>query len=75
MMALGALPQDTVIIEDSVVGRKGALDSKCHMIPVEDRRDLNQAKIDNIKKILNSNNTLKKVAWEDQAMNILIPMA
>ena len=73
MMALGALPQDTVIIEDSVVGRKGALDSKCHMIPVEDRGDLNQAKIDNIKKILNSNN--EKVAWEDQTMNILIPMA
>ena len=73
MMALGALPQDTVIIEDSVVGRKGALDSKCHMIPVEDRGDLNQAKIDNIKKILNSNN--EKVAWEDRTMNILIPMA
>ena len=73
MIALGALPQDTVIIEDSVVGRKGALDSKCHMIPVEDRGDLNQAKIDNIKKILNSNN--EKVAWEDRTMNILIPMA
>ena len=53
MIALGALPQDTVIIEDSVVGRKGALDSKCHMIPVENRGDLNQSKIDNIKKILN----------------------
>ncbi len=73
MIALGALPQDTVIIEDSVVGRKGALDSKCHMIPLENRGDLNQAKIDNIKKILNSNK--KKVAWEDQTMNILIPMA
>ena len=28
MIALGALPDNTVIIEDSVVGRKGALDSK-----------------------------------------------
>ena len=73
MIALGALPQDTVIIEDSVIGRKGALDSKCHMIPVENRRDLNQSKIDNIKKILKSKK--EKIAWEDQTMNILIPMA
>ena len=73
MIALGALPKDTVIVEDSVIGRKGALDSKCHMIPVENRLDLNQSKIDKIKKILNSKN--KKIAWEDGTMNILIPMA
>ena len=50
MITLGALPDNTVIIEDSVVGRQGALDSKCHMIPVENRKDLDQSKIDNIKK-------------------------
>ena len=43
------------------------------MIPVENRLDLNQSKIDKIKKILNSKN--KKIAWEDGTMNILIPMA
>ena len=73
MTALGAIPNDTVIIEDSHIGRQGALDSKCHLVPVEDRKDLNQSKIDRIKKILNG--TKKKVAWESTTMNVLIPMA
>ena len=46
MMALGALPDDTVILEDSHIGRQCALDSKCHLVPIENRSDLNQAKID-----------------------------
>ena len=41
MMTLGALPDDTVILEDSHIGRQGALDSKCHLVPIEDRKDLN----------------------------------
>ena len=52
MIALGAIPENTVIIEDSIVGRKGALDSKCHLISVENRKDLDQSKIDRIKKFL-----------------------
>ena len=73
MTALGALPNDTVIIEDSHIGRQGALDSKCHLICVEDRKDFNQSKVDQIKKILNG--TKKKMAWESKTMNVLIPMA
>ena len=73
MTSLGALPADTVIIEDSHIGRQGALDSKCHLIPVENRKDLNQEKINRIKKILD--NKKNKVAWESKTMNVLIPMA
>ena len=73
MMALGALPDDTVILEDSHIGRQGALDSKCHLVPIENRSDLNQAKIDRIKRILQSEK--QKVAWESKTMNVLIPMA
>ena len=73
MMALGALPDDTVILEDSHIGRQGALDSKCHLVPIENRSDLNQAKVDRIKRILQSEKT--KVAWESKTMNVLIPMA
>tara|TARA_B100000886_G_scaffold230888_1_gene161170 strand:+ start:2758 stop:4131 length:1374 start_codon:yes stop_codon:yes gene_type:complete len=73
MISLGAIPDKTVIIEDSVVGRQGALDSKCHLIPVENRKDLNQSKIDIIKKILNTDK--KNTSWEDCSMNVLIPMA
>ena len=73
MITLGAIPDNTVIIEDSVVGRQGALDSKCHLIPVENRKDLTQSKIDNIKKLLNTEK--RKISWEDRSMNVLIPMA
>ena len=73
MMALGALPDDTVILEDSHIGRQGALDSKCHLVPIENRSDLNQAKVDRIKRILQSEK--QKVAWESKTMNVLIPMA
>ena len=45
MTSLGAIPANTVIIEDSHIGRQGALDSKAHLVPVEDRKDLNQSKI------------------------------
>jgi beta-phosphoglucomutase-like phosphatase (HAD superfamily) len=34
MTALGALPADTVIVEDSHIGRQGSLDSKAHLVPV-----------------------------------------
>ena len=74
MTALGALPDNTVIVEDSHIGRKGATDSKCHLVSVQDRNDLNQKTIDRIKKILNSNKK-KFVFWENKTMNILIPMA
>ena len=73
MITLGSIPDQTVIVEDSVIGRQGAIDSKCHLITVENRKDLNQSKIDNIKKILNK--TKEKIIWEDKSMNILIPMA
>ena len=73
MITLGAIPENTVIIEDSIVGRKGALDSKCHLISVENRKDLDQSKIDRIKKILDKKESLK--SWHCENMNILIPMA
>ena len=73
MITLGSIPENTVIIEDSLVGRKGALESKCHLITVENRKDLDQSKIDSIKKILDKKKT--RVSWESEKMNILIPMA
>jgi beta-phosphoglucomutase-like phosphatase (HAD superfamily)/dTDP-glucose pyrophosphorylase len=73
MTTLGALPADTVIVEDSHIGRQGALDSKAHLVSVENRKDLSQEKINRIKKILNGKK--QKVAWESKTMNVLIPMA
>lgn len=74
MIRLGALPKDTVIIEDSHIGRQGAIDSKCHLVAVNDRKDFDQAKVDKIKSILNDT-TKKKIAWRSEKMNVLVPMA
>ena len=73
MITLGAIPENTVIVEDSIVGRKGAIDSKCHLISVENRKDLDQFKIDRIKEILDKKEAIK--TWHCENMNILIPMA
>ena len=74
MTALGAIPDNTVILEDSHIGRQGALDSKCHLVVVNNRNDLNQIKIDRIQSILNCPK-VKKIAWRSEKMNVLVPMA
>jgi beta-phosphoglucomutase-like phosphatase (HAD superfamily)/dTDP-glucose pyrophosphorylase len=74
MTACNALPKDTVIFEDSHIGRQGALDSKAHLIPIENRYDLNQEKIDKVFKIFASKK-LTTVPWKSEKMNVLIPMA
>lgn len=44
MTACNALPKDTVIFEDSHIGRQGALDSRAHLIPIEDREHMTEKK-------------------------------
>lgn len=74
MTALNVLPKDTVIIEDSHIGRQGALDSGAHLIPVKDSYDLTMDKIDEAIDTLNG--VVKKmIPWRDKKMNVLIPMA
>ena len=74
MTALNVLPKNTVIIEDSHIGRQGALDSGAHLIPVKDSHDLTMDKIDEAIDTLNG--VLKKmIPWRDKKMNVLIPMA
>jgi HAD superfamily hydrolase (TIGR01509 family) len=74
MTALNVLPKNTVIIEDSHIGRQGALDSGAHLVPVKDSHDLTMEKIDEAIDTLNG--VLKKmIPWRDKKMNVLIPMA
>ena len=74
MTALNVLPKNTVIIEDSHIGRQGALDSGAHLIPVKDSYDLTMDKIDEAIDTLNG--VVKKmIPWRDKKMNVLIPMA
>jgi len=74
MTALNCLPKNTVIIEDSHIGRQGALDSGAHLLPVKDTFDLTEDKITEAIDILNGV-TYKKIPWRNKKMNVLIPMA
>lgn len=75
MTTLGVLPKHTIIIEDSHIGRQGALDSGAHLCPVEDTWDVTWGKIYN--KICEVNEKVKehKISWRDSKLNVLIPMA
>lgn len=74
MMALNAIPATTVIIEDSHIGRQGAIDSGAKLLPVEDAHDLTW---DKVEKVIHEMNdvTQKKIPWRDNKLNVLIPMA
>jgi len=74
MTALNALPQNTVIIEDSHIGREGALNSGAHLVAVKDTTDLTIDKIDEAVDILEGNKR-KNIPWRNNKMNVLIPMA
>ena len=74
MIACDALPKDTVIFEDSHIGRQGALDSGSHLIAIEDRPDLDQSKIDKVFEIFETKK-VTHIPWKSDKMNVLIPMA
>ncbi|QGT54593.1 glucose-1-phosphate thymidylyltransferase [Synechococcus phage B3] len=74
MSACNCIPKHTVIFEDSHIGRQGAIDSGAHLIPIENRFDLNQAKINKIFDIF-ENQCVTHIPWRSEKMNVLIPMA
>lgn len=74
MTACNALPRNTVIIEDSHIGRQGALDSGAKLVPVENRNDLNQSTIDRVINVLEESK-YSSIPWKSSKMNVLIPMA
>jgi HAD superfamily hydrolase (TIGR01509 family) len=74
MIACNALPKNTVIFEDSPIGRQAALDSGANLIAIEDRKDLSQNKIDTAIKILSQTKPLVS-PWKSDKMTVLIPMA
>lgn len=73
MMALHAIPATTLIVEDSHIGRQGALDSGAKLVPVEDAHDLTWDKIE--KAIDTMTDNKPKIPWRDAKLNVLIPMA
>jgi len=67
-------PNETLIVEDSDVGRKGALSSGAVLCPVKDSDDVSY---DKIKRVINISDKSEEIKpkWQGDTMNVLIPMA
>jgi hypothetical protein len=74
MTMMKALPKDTIIVEDSHIGREGALNSGAHLYPVKDAYDLNTSFLDYVDSFDKEENK-KNIPWRNKKMNVLIPMA
>jgi len=74
MQAVGTIPSRTLILEDSHIGRQGAIDSGAHLMPIEDENDV---KLQELLEAADRINGIPKakVPWKDKKLNVLIPMA
>ena len=73
-LKFGIYPSEALIVEDSHYGREAAISSGAKLLPIKKVEELTLKKIElnlTSKKI----NIKKSVSWEDNKMNILIPMA
>lgn len=76
MQKLNVTALETIIIEDSHIGRKAALNSGAYLLPVENKQDINLDLImREIEKLNNTNKNSNLIPWKDRKLNILIPMA
>jgi HAD superfamily hydrolase (TIGR01509 family) len=76
MTALNTLPKNTIIVEDSHIGRQGAIDSGAILYPVENANDLNGIKfMDRINEFEKAQENNSLIPWRDKKLNVLIPMA
>jgi HAD superfamily hydrolase (TIGR01509 family) len=75
MVGLGAFPKDTIIVEDSHIGRQGAISSGANLYPVKDSYDLNDTIFIEFIEKFEKKERSGQVPWNNKEMNILIPMA
>lgn len=72
MSMLGALPEETLIVEDSPFGLLAASRSKASVMRVASPKEITYI---NINKYLNNTKMNLTPKWEDKKLNVLIPMA
>jgi HAD superfamily hydrolase (TIGR01509 family) len=73
MLEFGVLPSETLIVEDSAVGRLGALESGANNYFVDSRKDLD---VNFISNILNPKGRKQKLdTYKNDKLNVLIPLA
>jgi HAD superfamily hydrolase (TIGR01509 family) len=74
MSNFGILPENTVIIEDSFIGRIAAQRSGAILIPINNRQDLTWDRIYQIRDKTAMHPTAS-FPWKSETLNVLIPMA
>jgi len=75
MTKLDAIPRNTLIIEDSHIGRQAAIDSGAHLLAVENSHDVTWNKINKKLQEMDSQMTSNSIPWKDSKLNVLVPMA
>lgn len=74
MNAVNAIPSTTIIVEDSHIGRQGAIDSGAKLLPVENTHEVTWERIKMAMDEIEGKSK-KKIPWRDKKLNVLIPMA
>lgn len=73
MVKAGVSPKETIIVEDSHIGRKAALASGAYLFAVKDSNDVKYEPIKQLADLLG--NGEHKPKWQGGRMKVLIPMA
>jgi len=72
----GLLPSQTLILEDSPIGRTAAVLSGAHLCPIADPHDVTEAKVERyLKKSMTKNDTLAIDTRWSSRIQVVIPMA
>jgi len=75
MTELNAIPDTTVIIEDSHIGREGAIASGAQLLSVENPSDVTLELVVETLKQKENSRTKTNIKWNAKNLNVLIPMA
>ena len=74
MLKADAKPSETLIIEDSHLGRQAVLDAGAHLLAVTDTQDISLGRVlDAIEEY--NEQPKQRIPWRSKTMNVLIPMA
>ena len=75
MVKASASPSETLVFEDSHVGRAAALGAGAHLYSVETPRGFSVKEIEKKMDEINEKDVITKVPWKSDKLNVLIPMA
>lgn len=74
MLQANAKPSETLIIEDSHLGRQAVLDAGAHLLAVADTSEVSLGRVlDAIEQY--NEQPKQRIPWRSKSMNVLIPMA